>query len=324
MSDRTIHRPARRIDQPDEYGVDHDCLPLILAARGDRQAWWLPGRKYWHDRVLGYRYAPAGLYLVRQVGRPGRGPVRIGDGYRYMDPLWEGRFTKASLTTHAQTIAAHLGVADGDVMALGCRATIVFDTKTARHSAEPNVKEMDMSKKKHPVEVVPGQTYRATVRGKVTIARAEGPHPSGGWNVTNLATGTKHRISSAKGFLCRCDANGKAVEAAKASGKAKAKKTPKAKVVKKATSKTPQEAKPKRASGLDAAAAILAQAGKPMNTKDIVEKMLAKGSWKTNGKTPAATIYAAIIREIAAKGGQSRFRKADRGMFELTKVGKED
>ena len=47
--------------------------------------------------------------------------------------------------------------------------------------------------------------------------------------------------------------------------------------------------------------------------------MLAKGLWKTSGKTPAATIYAAIIREIAAKGSESRFRKVERGKFELAK-----
>ena len=71
-------------------------------------------------------------------------------------------------------------------------------------------------------------------------------------------------------------------------------------------------------SGLDAAAKVLADAGKPMNCKEMVETMLAKGLWKTGGRTPAATIYAAIIREIAAKGKDARFRKADRGQFELT------
>jgi restriction system protein len=71
-------------------------------------------------------------------------------------------------------------------------------------------------------------------------------------------------------------------------------------------------------SGLDAAAKVLADAGKPMNCKEMVETMLAKGLWKTGGRTPAATIYAAIIREIAAKGKDARFRKTDRGQFEAT------
>ena len=96
---------------------------------------------------------------------------------------------------------------------------------------------------------------------------------------------------------------------------------PKAAPKRKAKAERP--AKTRRPGGLDAAVAVLAEAGKPMNTKDMVERMLSTGLWKTNGKTPAATIYAAIIREIAKKGDKSRFRKTDRGMFELTAAGKE-
>jgi hypothetical protein len=59
-----------------------------------------------------------------------------------------------------------------------------------------------------------------------------------------------------------------------------------------------------------------------MDCKTIVEKVLAKGLWQTKGKTPAATLYAAIIREIAAKGKETRFHKTDRGMFELSATGK--
>ena len=81
--------------------------------------------------------------------------------------------------------------------------------------------------------------------------------------------------------------------------------------------------KDRKPSGLDAAVTVLAEAGKPMNTSDMVKRMLETGLWKTNGKTPSATIYAAIITEIAKKGQQSRFRKVDRGLFELTAAGKE-
>jgi len=80
--------------------------------------------------------------------------------------------------------------------------------------------------------------------------------------------------------------------------------------------------KEKRPSGLDAAVRVLREAGKAMKCTDVVELALENGYWKTDGKTPAATIYAAIIREIAAKGAESRFRKTDRGTFELTEAGK--
>jgi hypothetical protein len=63
---------------------------------------------------------------------------------------------------------------------------------------------------------------------------------------------------------------------------------------------------------------VLVLAGKPMNTKKMVAKMLADGLWKTGGRTPAATIYAAILREVWAKGKDARFRKTDRGQFEAT------
>ncbi len=77
----------------------------------------------------------------------------------------------------------------------------------------------------------------------------------------------------------------------------------------------PKADKPKRPSGLDSAAQLLKAAGEPMRCKDLVDKMLADGLWMTNGKTPAATIYAAILREITTKGGESRFKKTDRGLF---------
>ena len=75
----------------------------------------------------------------------------------------------------------------------------------------------------------------------------------------------------------------------------------------------------KRPSGLDAAAQVLAEAGEPMNCKDMVERMLAKGLWQTKGRTPSATIYSAIIREVRDKGAESRFRKVERGKFERAK-----
>jgi hypothetical protein len=80
-----------------------------------------------------------------------------------------------------------------------------------------------------------------------------------------------------------------------------------------ASDSTTTAAKP--ISGLDAAATILRDASEPLDVKTIVARMLERGLWTTAGKTPAATIYSAIIREIKAKGSGSRFLKADRGRF---------
>ena len=78
-----------------------------------------------------------------------------------------------------------------------------------------------------------------------------------------------------------------------------------------------QPAAPKKMSILDAAAQVLAEAGAAMNTATMVKAMLTKRIWATTGKTPAATLHAAVSREVAGKRDKSRFRKAGRGMFTL-------
>jgi hypothetical protein len=77
-----------------------------------------------------------------------------------------------------------------------------------------------------------------------------------------------------------------------------------------------KEPKPKRMSGLDAAAKVLEESSEPMNVKQIVEVAESKGYWKSpGGKTPWATVYSAIIREVKTRGQDARFRKAERGRF---------
>ena len=80
---------------------------------------------------------------------------------------------------------------------------------------------------------------------------------------------------------------------------------------------TPAPAKPpKKMSALDAAAKVLAEAGQPLSCPELIAAMAAKGYWSSpKGKTPAATLYSALTREIMAKGAASRFRKVGRGRF---------
>ena len=70
---------------------------------------------------------------------------------------------------------------------------------------------------------------------------------------------------------------------------------------------------------LNEAVAILKTSRRPMATKEMVEAILAKGDWTTKGKTPAATLYASILREIQKKGDEARFVKTERGKFALRK-----
>ena len=84
-----------------------------------------------------------------------------------------------------------------------------------------------------------------------------------------------------------------------------------------------KEKKPKRVSALDAAAQVLAGSEVPMRAKEMIAAMEAKKLWTSpGGKTPEATLYAAIIREIAAKGTAARFRKHERGVFVAPPHGK--
>ncbi len=77
--------------------------------------------------------------------------------------------------------------------------------------------------------------------------------------------------------------------------------------------KAPKE---KKVSAIDAAAQVLAGAKEPMNCKEMIDKMAKQALWTSpGGKTPHATLYSAIIREIATKGKESRFVKKDRGQF---------
>ena len=112
--------------------------------------------------------------------------------------------------------------------------------------------------------------------------------------------------------------------ATKAEVKAAVVKTEAAKAAtKKAKSKKAAgEQKPKRVSALDAAAQVLAKAGKPMRAQELIAAMAEQGLWKSpGGKTPHATLYAAMMREERDKGGDSRFRKVDRGQFAFNKAG---
>ena len=98
-----------------------------------------------------------------------------------------------------------------------------------------------------------------------------------------------------------------------------------------AKSTTAKPAKPRNAkasgkpsdgklSQLDAAVKVLTESVGPMTTKAMIEAMAAQGYWTSpGGATPWATLYSALIREIANKGGESRFTKVDRGQFALNK-----
>jgi len=187
-------------------------------------------------------------------------------------------------------------------------------------------------------EVRIGETYRVKVSGNIANVRITGENPYGGWDGINVATKRKVRIKSAQRLrgLVRRQERPTATQPAATAKKGAEAATDTAAAAKRnvgerdakgaaaeASAGRPTQAPTRETgrrgtmSGLDAAAKVLAEAGEPLNCKTIVERALAKGYWKTGGKTPAGTIYAAIIREIAKKGDASRFARAERGKFTL-------
>jgi hypothetical protein len=152
-------------------------------------------------------------------------------------------------------------------------------------------------------EVRIGGVYAVKVTNKVVQVRIDAESRHGGWDGTNLATGKKIRIKSPARLRGEADATA-------------AEQTPDAKPKRGKAKKANGEKKPKRMSGLDAAAKVLEESGQPMTAKEMVEAAEAKGYWKSpGGKTPSATVYSAILREIKALGKDARFRKAERGKF---------
>lgn len=93
---------------------------------------------------------------------------------------------------------------------------------------------------------------------------------------------------------------------------------PEAKAPEKAADKSATQAQPgKGMSCLDAAEAVLKAQGRPLRCQEMIDLMKQQGLWSTTAPTPHATLYSAILREISSKGSASRFRKAERGLFEL-------
>jgi hypothetical protein len=86
--------------------------------------------------------------------------------------------------------------------------------------------------------------------------------------------------------------------------------------------KTAAATKAKKLSALDAAAKVLAETGQAMNCQELITAMAAKGYRASPaGRTPAATLYAAVLRELQAKGNNARFVKVERGKFTLNCAG---
>ena len=88
-----------------------------------------------------------------------------------------------------------------------------------------------------------------------------------------------------------------------------------------AKAKTKKSVAPtEKLSQMAAAERVLAESSEPLNCKAMVEAMSAKGYWTSPcGKTPEATLYASLLRQIRDKGADATFQKTGRGLFALNR-----
>jgi hypothetical protein len=55
-----------------------------------------------------------------------------------------------------------------------------------------------------------------------------------------------------------------------------------------------------------------------MNCQEMIKAMADKGYWTSpGGRTPHATLYSSILRELQTKGKDARFKKTERGKFSI-------
>ena len=74
---------------------------------------------------------------------------------------------------------------------------------------------------------------------------------------------------------------------------------------------------------MNAAIAVAKAAKGPMKCREMFEQITKKGLWASpEGKTPVATLGAKILCD--ARSEKPRWRKVDRGTWELTRYGRQD
>jgi hypothetical protein len=183
-------------------------------------------------------------------------------------------------------------------------------------------------------EVKIGSKYYANVSGARCEIQIDAEKPRGGWDATNLATGKKILIKSAQRLQgevgtrrvrakVTTEGNVTVVENEPATVEtfggdtstavAVLKKPRKTKTA--ATETADSDTGEKRLSCVAAALKVLGESSDPMNAQELITAMETKGYWTSpGGKTPHATLYSAILRDLA-RGDESRFVKTERGRF---------
>ncbi|MCC7146093.1 MAG: winged helix-turn-helix domain-containing protein [Phycisphaeraceae bacterium] len=193
-------------------------------------------------------------------------------------------------------------------------------------------------------EVTIGSVYQVMVTDKLAPVRIDRVHEQGGWIGTNMATKRVVHIKTANRLrACVMQGNSdpnppKAPVTPEVDSHREEEPLPqhraKKRLKKQATASHttevqrepathPDDPKPtskdKKTGCLDAAVRVLKEAGEPQTSGQIMQRILDQRLWTTAGRTPAATLYSAMLREIQRKGEDARFVLARPGKFTLNR-----
>ncbi len=72
---------------------------------------------------------------------------------------------------------------------------------------------------------------------------------------------------------------------------------------------------------LQATQSVLQEAKKPLHYREITQRMIDRGLWQTDGKTPDATVSSAITGNIKKNGIHALFQRIDDGVYALREWG---
>lgn len=160
-----------------------------------------------------------------------------------------------------------------------------------------------------------GGEYFANVTNKKVVVRIDSANEDGGWNATNLATNKSVRIKDAQRLLGKARVTTSATTSASAASETRTRKRVASQTNGGDAASVAATSGDKKLSCIEAALKVLGEAEETMNTQEMIAAMMEAGYWASpGGKTPHATLYSAILRELS-KGDESRFIKVERGRF---------
>ena len=169
-----------------------------------------------------------------------------------------------------------------------------------------------------PHDIRLGQCFYVRCATRDLVVRIDDFAPGGGWTARSLTHGRKVFVKSIDQILYRCDENGLQTIADETTPNRRSKALP---PIKKEPQVVPLPVLMPQLTGplplLDAAAFVLRETKSALSTREIIEIVVSRGLWESTGSTPWQTLSAALNRDIATNGTQSRFQKKERGKFSI-------